>query len=121
MCLAQGHNAVRLVRLEHATPLSRVKHTALPHHPDLFLVINVIQKGSYGPPSRSNLTSGPIASPGRSVPVFQRKPITTCDFQGWVQTPCHPSGSAYEQYIVFLKYIMVSSCTVYKLKICLTT
>ena len=27
MCLAQGHNAVTLVRLENAAPLSRVKHS----------------------------------------------------------------------------------------------
>ena len=27
MCLAQGHNAATLVRLEHKTPRSRVKHS----------------------------------------------------------------------------------------------
>ena len=44
---------------------------------------------------------GPIASRERSVPVFLRKPIATCNFHGgvggwWgVRIPCPPSGSAH--------------------------
>ena len=40
-----------------------------------FLVINVFHRGQYGPPSRSNLTLGPITSQGVSVPEVLRKPI----------------------------------------------
>ena len=40
MCLAQGHNAVTLVRLKPATPRSRVKHsTTEPLHSLLLLVL----------------------------------------------------------------------------------
>ena len=48
-----------------------------------FLVINEFQRWPYIPPSIRDWTQGgPIASRGRSVSVFLRKPIATCDFQG---------------------------------------
>ena len=49
----------------------------------IFLVLNLFQKGPYGPPARSNWTRWvQLLLEVGSVPVFWRKPIVTCDFNG---------------------------------------
>ena len=56
-----------------------------------FLVLNVFHRGLYESTSRSNWTMGPIASLGESIPVFLRKPVTTCDFPEGSPEPLSPT------------------------------
>ena len=66
--------------------------------PDFFLkIINVFHRGPYELLSRSNWVPGSNCFSIRSVPVFLRKPIVTCDLsEVGVHTPCSHSGSAQE-------------------------
>ena len=45
----------------------------------MFIVINVFHRESQAPPA----TEGPKCFSRGSLPVFLRKPIATCEFQGW--------------------------------------
>ena len=55
-----------------------------------FSVINIFQRGPYGPPREAVGSMGPTASRGRSAPEFLSKPKATCDFPGRVPPPCPP-------------------------------
>ena len=68
--------------------------------PDLFFFFsnrNIFQRALRTSLEKQLDPIGPIASQGRSVPVFLRKPIATCDFPGGVRPPApHHSGSTHE-------------------------
>ena len=66
--------------------------------PENIFVINISHRGPNGPPSRSNWTKGVQLLLEGSVPVFLRKHIATCDFQGGPR-PLYPrpSGSSHEK------------------------